>query len=72
MLTGLPTVLGWDYHVKQRGNPESEIEARRIAVKAHLFDRRHGDRGAAPEALPRRATSTSDGSSARRIRRRAS
>ena len=21
MLTGLPTVLGWDYHVKQRGNP---------------------------------------------------
>ena len=34
MLTGLPTVLGWDYHVKQRGNPESEIEARRIAVKA--------------------------------------
>ena len=26
MLTGLPTVLGWDYHVKQRGNPESEIE----------------------------------------------
>lgn len=34
MLTGLPTVLGWDYHVKQRGNPESEIEARRGAVKA--------------------------------------
>ena len=33
MLTGLPTVLGWDYHVKQRGNPESEIEARKIAVK---------------------------------------
>jgi YYY domain-containing protein len=34
MLTGLPTVLGWDYHVKQRGNPESEIEARKTAVKA--------------------------------------
>ncbi len=34
MLTGLPTVLGWDYHVKQRGNPESEIEARKLAVKA--------------------------------------
>ncbi len=33
MLTGLPTVLGWDYHVKQRGNPESEIEARKIAVR---------------------------------------
>ncbi len=34
MLTGLPTVLGWDYHVKQRGNSESEIEARRAAVQA--------------------------------------
>ncbi|HEY1434658.1 MAG TPA: DUF2298 domain-containing protein, partial [Thermoanaerobaculia bacterium] len=33
MLTGLPTVLGWDYHVKQRGNPEADIEARREAVK---------------------------------------
>ncbi len=34
MLTGLPTVLGWDYHVKQRGNPEAEIEARRRAVQS--------------------------------------
>ena len=34
MLTGLPTVLGWDYHVKQRGNSEAEIEARRLAVRA--------------------------------------
>ena len=34
MLTGLPTILGWDYHVKQRGNPESEIDARRRAVEA--------------------------------------
>ncbi len=34
MLTGLPTVLGWDYHVRQRGNPESEIETRRQAVKS--------------------------------------
>ena len=34
MLTGLPTVLGWDYHVKQRGNPEPEIEARKTAVRA--------------------------------------
>ena len=34
MLTGLPTVLGWDYHVKQRGNPEVEIEARRQAVRS--------------------------------------
>ncbi len=34
MLTGLPTVLGWDYHVKQRGNAESDIEARRQAVRS--------------------------------------
>ena len=34
MLTGLPTVLGWDYHVKQRGNPDTQIEARRAAVKS--------------------------------------
>ena len=34
MLTGLPTVLGWDYHVEQRGNSASEVEARRGAVKA--------------------------------------
>ncbi len=34
MLTGLPTVLGWDYHVKQRGNPDSEIETRKLAVRA--------------------------------------
>lgn len=36
MLTGMPTVLGWDYHVKQRGNPEEEIEARREAVR-HIY-----------------------------------
>jgi YYY domain-containing protein len=33
MLTGLPTVLGWEHHVKQRGNPESEVVARREAVQ---------------------------------------
>ena len=33
MLTGFPTVLGWEHHVKQRGNPESEVDARRAAVK---------------------------------------
>ncbi len=33
MLTGLPTLLGWDYHVKQRGNPESEIETRKNVVR---------------------------------------
>ncbi|MEP6995131.1 MAG: hypothetical protein ABI968_11460, partial [Acidobacteriota bacterium] len=34
MLTGLPTILGWDYHVKQRGNPESEIPKRTQAILA--------------------------------------
>ncbi|MEO8189168.1 MAG: DUF2298 domain-containing protein [Acidobacteriota bacterium] len=33
MLTGLPTVLGWDYHVQQRGNPPAQVEARRGAVQ---------------------------------------
>jgi YYY domain-containing protein len=33
MNTGLPTVLGWEHHVKQRGNPEGEIASRREAVE---------------------------------------
>ena len=33
MLTGFPTVLGWEHHVKQRGNPETEVVARREAVQ---------------------------------------
>jgi YYY domain-containing protein len=33
MLTGFPTVLGWEHHVKQRGNPEAEVVARREAVQ---------------------------------------
>jgi DNA-binding beta-propeller fold protein YncE len=33
MLTGLPTVLGWDHHVKQRGNPEADIIDRSQAVE---------------------------------------
>jgi YYY domain-containing protein len=33
MLTGLPTVLGWEHHVKQRGNPEAEVLARRQAIQ---------------------------------------
>ncbi len=32
MLTGLPTVLGWEHHVFQRGNSRPEIETRREAV----------------------------------------
>jgi YYY domain-containing protein len=34
MMTGLPTVLGWEYHVQQRGNPQEEIARRRAAVEA--------------------------------------
>lgn len=33
MYTGLPTVLGWDYHVQQRGNPPEEIARRRTAIE---------------------------------------
>jgi YYY domain-containing protein len=33
MNTGLPTVLGWEHHVKQRGNPESDVVERREAVQ---------------------------------------
>src|SRR5437762_13998524 len=33
MLTGLPTVLGWEHHVKQRGNKDSQVMARREAVQ---------------------------------------
>ncbi len=34
MFTGLPTVLGWEYHVQQRGNSPREVAARIDAVKA--------------------------------------
>ena len=33
MYTGLPTVLGWEYHVQQRGNSQKEISDRAAAVK---------------------------------------
>jgi DNA-binding beta-propeller fold protein YncE len=33
MNTGLPTVLGWEHHVKQRGNPEAEVIERREAIR---------------------------------------
>jgi YYY domain-containing protein len=33
MLTGIPTVLGWEHHVKQRGNPESEVATRRADIE---------------------------------------
>ena len=34
MLTGLPTVLGWEYHVQQRGNSPDRIRERKAAVEA--------------------------------------
>jgi DNA-binding beta-propeller fold protein YncE len=50
MLTGLPTVLGWEHHVKQRGNPEPDIAERREAI-----ERIYSSREAAPiERLLRR------------------
>jgi YYY domain-containing protein len=34
MHTGLPTVLGWDYHVFQRGHAQAEIDRRKADVLA--------------------------------------
>jgi uncharacterized membrane protein len=33
MNTGLPTWLGWEHHVKQRGLPAEEVEKRRAQLK---------------------------------------
>lgn len=37
--TGLPTVLGWDYHVMQRGTPQMEIDRRKESIKAMYASR---------------------------------
>ena len=42
MMTGIPTVLGWEYHVNQRGNARAEIEARRAAV-SRIYSSRAAD-----------------------------
>ena len=34
MNTGLPTLLGWEYHVQQRGTPQDEIRRRSDAIQA--------------------------------------
>jgi YYY domain-containing protein len=50
MNTGLPTVLGWEHHVKQRGNPESDVIERREAIR-RIYS---ADDAAAVERLLRR------------------
>jgi len=34
MHTGLPIVLGWEYHISQRGTPAAEIEKRKFDVRS--------------------------------------
>ena len=34
MMTGLPTVLGWEYHTFQRGHSQAELDRRKADVKA--------------------------------------
>jgi len=34
MHTGLPSILGWDYHVQQRGAPRVEIEKRKLEIRS--------------------------------------
>ncbi|MGE5237126.1 MAG: DUF2298 domain-containing protein [Acidobacteriota bacterium] len=50
MNTGLPTILGWDYHVFQRGQSQAEINWRKLDVKTIYTSR---DREAVARALRR-------------------
>lgn len=34
MHTGLPVLLGWEHHIKQRGTPSSEVEKRKRAIES--------------------------------------
>lgn len=43
MHTGLPTLLGWDYHVQQRGLEHVELESRRRAI-AEIYASPHAFR----------------------------
>ncbi len=40
MNTGLPTVLGWEHHVKQRGSDPDNVELRKNAIRAIYSDPR--------------------------------
>jgi YYY domain-containing protein len=41
MHTGLPTILGWDYHLQQRAHPVADIERRKVDVrKLYLSEQR--------------------------------
>ena len=50
MNTGLPTILGWDYHVFQRGHSWTEINRRKADVETIYTS---SDRGAVAAALSR-------------------
>jgi YYY domain-containing protein len=45
MHTGLPTVLGWEYHTLQRGLPRQELQNRKMAIRAvYTVDEQEIDR----------------------------
>ncbi len=44
MNTGLPTVLGWEYHVQQRGHSQAETSRRKADVTDGLLLGRRGRR----------------------------
>ena len=46
MNTGLPVMLGWDYHVMQRSVPPDEIEKRKAAIR-EIYDTPDADEAAA-------------------------
>jgi DNA-binding beta-propeller fold protein YncE len=50
MNTGLPIVIGWDYHVQQRGHSRAEIERRKADVEAIY---RSADRATVEKILKR-------------------
>jgi uncharacterized membrane protein len=39
MFTGIPTVLGWEYHVQQRGLPQEELQRRKADIETIYSNR---------------------------------